>query len=79
MNTAGSDGFGQTVVRIVLVFWEYLFPLFDETSRNRLGTDVHEPPLVQLIIGKVHLATLYRLKNILGPRNEQPDYRTLFF
>ena len=54
------------------------FPAFDQTRRDRLCADVHQAPLIQLVIGKINVAPLDRIQNVLRPRNEKPDNRALF-
>ncbi len=55
---------------------EILFPMFDQAWRNRLGADVHQPPLVELIHVKLDLAVIQSQKKILCPGNQKPYDRT---
>ena len=72
MYAAGSDGLGKAVVGIILMIREVILPVFDQTLGNRLGTDVHQPPLIQLVILQLQLAVIDGQKKILCPRNQQP-------
>ena len=78
VHTAGSDGFGEAVVGVVLVVGEVAEPAADEAGRNRLGTDVHEAPLVQIVVGKVDAAGVHSVEQVLRPRNEKPHDGALF-
>ena len=46
MNTPWPDRLGQTVIGIILVVREILQPAADKRLRYRLGTDVHQTPLI---------------------------------
>ena len=48
VDAAGADGFAETVVGIVLVVGEVLQPVLDKGGGDRLGPDVHQPPLGEL-------------------------------
>ena len=56
MYTTRSDGFRQTIVGIILMIGEDALPLFDQTLGNGLCTDVHQTPLIQLIIFQIYFA-----------------------
>ena len=79
MDGARADGFAEAVVRVVVVMREDCLPAFDEAGRHGLGTDVHEPPLVELVVGQFDFAAVDGIENILRPWNEQPDDRALLF
>ena len=54
MDTAGSDGFGQAIVGVVLMVGEDGLSPGDEAGGNGLGTDVHQPPLIQTVLVQVN-------------------------
>ena len=56
---------------------ENLFPLGDQAARDGLGADVHEAPLVELVVLEPDRALLEREKDVLHPRHEQPHDRAL--
>ena len=78
MDTAGADGFGKTVVGVVLVMGEDLPPPSHQAGRNGLRADVHQTPLIQIIVIQVHLAGLDGVQQILCPGHQQPDDGALF-
>ena len=78
MDAAGADGFGQTVVGVVLMMGENIFPAADQTGRYGLCTDVHQAPTVQLIFGKINVAPVNGIQDILGPRHQKPYDGSLF-
>ena len=78
MYASRSDGLTQAIIGIILVFREILLPSAYETLWYRLGTDVHQPPLIQLIIFQFYLSTVQCQQDILGPRNQQPHNGTFF-
>ncbi len=45
VNAAGADGFGETVVGVILMVGKVLLPALDERRGHGLGADVHETPL----------------------------------
>ncbi len=75
MNAARTDGFRQAVVGVVVVVWKMFFPAFDQTGRHRLRADVHQPPLVELIIFRLNVSPLDGVQNVLRPRHQKPDNR----
>ena len=79
MDGAWADGFAEAVVCIVVMMWEDLLPTFDKTGRHRLRANVHEPPLIKLVIGKDDFAAVDGVENVLRPWDEQPDDRALLF
>ena len=79
MHRAGADGFAQTVVGVVIVFREDALPAFDQARRHGLRADVHQPPLVELVIFQLDLAAVDGVQNVLRPWDQQPDDRALFF
>ena len=72
VHAARARGLGQAVVGVVLVMREDGLPLLDEALGNRLGADVHEAPLVELVILKLDGALLDGKEDVLGPRHKQP-------
>ena len=72
MDTAGPEGFRQAVIGVVLMMRENLSPLCDEALGDRLRADMHQAPLVELVILNRELALLKSKKDILRPRNKQP-------
>ena len=78
MDTAGSEGFGQAVVCVVFVVREIFQPVLDHGGRDRLCADVHQAPLVQLIVFKLHAAIVDGIQDILCPGHEKPYHRTFF-
>ena len=78
MNSAGTDRFGKSVIRIIFVIRKDFFPPLYKTGRNGLCTYVHESPLIKFVIFKFELASVDSLQNILSPRNEQPHDSALF-
>ena len=58
VHAAGTGGLRQTVVGVVLMRREYLLPAPDEALRNGLSADVHEAPLVELVIRGIDRALL---------------------
>ena len=48
MDAARAGGLRQTVVGVVLVVGEVLQPVLDKGGGDRLGPDVHQPPLGEL-------------------------------
>ena len=75
---AGADGFGKAVVRVVLMVGEVAEPAADEAGRHGLGADVHEAPLVEIVVGKVDAACVHGVQQVLRPRHEQPHDGALF-
>ena len=59
MNTAGAYGLGESVVGVVAVVGEVFFPPFNKARRHGLCAYVHKPPLTQIVVVKVYVATLY--------------------
>ena len=79
MDTSRSDRFTETVVCVVAVIGEYLFPAADQGRRNGLRTDVHQSPLFQLVLLKRQFASVQCIQNVLSPRDQQPYDRNMFF
>ena len=77
VDAAGAYGFAQAVVGVIQMVREYALPALDKARRHGLSADMHQSPLVELIIFKVYLARVDSVKDILRPRHEQPDYRAL--
>ena len=73
VHAARTDGFAQTVVRVVLVIREILLPTVNQTLRNRLCADVHQPPLRKLVVLQMDSAIVQCLQNVQCPRHQQPD------
>ena len=70
MYASRSDGFTQTIVCIVFMIWEVLFPVFDQTWWYRLCSNMHQSPLIQVIICNVHFFIIKRKQKILCPRHQ---------
>ena len=79
MHTTGSDGLGKPVVGIVLLIGKIGEPALDQTLRHRLGTDMHQPQLIQLVVLQVQLSAVQRKEQVLGPGHQQPKNGTLLF
>ena len=77
VDTARASGLGQAVVGVVLVVGEILLPAADERGGHGLGADVHQLPLVQLVVGQLDVAPVQSVQNILRPGHQQPDDGTL--
>ena len=77
VHTARSNRLAESIVCIVLVMREHLFPPLYQALRHRLRTDVHQPPLGKLIILQPDIAPVYRIQNVLRPRHEKPHNRAL--
>ena len=77
MHAAGAGRFGEAVVCVVLMLREIILPVPDQGGRNRLGADMHQPPLIQFIVGNLQLAPVEGIQDILRPRNQQPHDRAL--
>ena len=73
VNASGADRLGKTVVCVIFVVREVLLPTLDEARGDGLRADVHQPPLVELVFIKIDLAAVDGVKNVLRPRNEQPN------
>ena len=43
MYRAWSDRFAQTIISVILMMRKICFPALNQTWRNRLGADVHQP------------------------------------
>lgn len=67
MYTSRSDRLTQTIVRVVFVIWEVFFPMFDQTWRYRLCSDMHQSPLLQIIICNVQFFVVKCKQKILRP------------
>ena len=77
MDAARTRGFGKAVIRIIIMVREIFHPVLDQAGRNRLGTDMHEPPLAQLIFIHFQAAVVQSRQNVLSPGHKQPDDGTL--
>ena len=78
MYTAGTYGFTQPIVGVIQMMWEMFFPALDQTGRNRLGSDVHQPPLLQQIMLHIHFPGIDGVQKILRPWHQKPHNGTLF-
>ena len=76
MDAAGPGRFGKAVVGVVLVVREPLLPAFNQGRGDRLGADVHQPPLGKLVILQPDFPTVDGVEDVLGPGNQQPDNGT---
>ena len=72
VHAAGAGALGEAVVGIVFVMREHLLPSADEALGHGLRADVHEAPLVELVVGQVDLAALDGGEDVLRPGHEQP-------
>ena len=73
-----SDGFAEAVVGVVVVLREDGLPALDEAGRDRLRADVHQTPLVELVVLQLDVAAVDGVQDVLRPRHEQPDDRAVF-
>ena len=48
-------------------------PAADQAGRHRLRADVHQPPLVQLVVLQLQFTAVQRIQQVLGPGHEKPD------
>ena len=53
VDSAWSDGFTKSVIGVILMMRKVFLPVLDQAWRNRLGTNVHQSPLRQLVIFKL--------------------------
>ena len=74
----GTDGFGKTVVGIVLLVGENFQPTADQRLRNGLCPDVHQSPAGEVILGQIDFSPLDGVENVLGPGHQKPDDGALF-
>ena len=72
VDAAGADGFAEAVIGVILVMGEIFHPPLDEHGRHRLGADVHEPPLIQLVVLQLHVPAVQSVQDVLGPGDQQP-------
>ena len=72
MDAPRAGGFRQAVIGIVLMVGEVLQPVFDKGGRDRLGADVHQPPLGQMIVPNLQVAPVQGRQDVLGPGDQQP-------
>ena len=78
MDAPRAGGLGQAVVGVIEVVGEVFLPPADEGGRHRLGADVHELPLVQLVIRQLHVPPVQSVQDLLGPGHQEPDQGTPF-
>ena len=69
---ARAGRLGKTVVGVVLMLGEVFLPVTDQRRRYGLCADVHESPLIELIIGKLDFSAVKGIKDILSPRYQKP-------
>ncbi|OQC53675.1 MAG: hypothetical protein BWX55_00930 [Deltaproteobacteria bacterium ADurb.Bin022] len=79
MDTPRPDGFRKAVIGVVFMYGKIFFPAFNQAGRNRLCADVHQPPLIELVIFQLDVTAFDGVQNILRPRNQQPHDGNLFF
>ena len=72
VDGTGADRFAEPVIGVVVVVREDALPAFDQARRHRLGADVHQPPLVEVIVFEFYFAAVDRVKDVLRPRYQQP-------
>ena len=75
VHAARAHRLREAVVGVVVVMGEDLAPAADQALRDGLGADVHEAPLVQVVVGEPHRALLDGHEDVLRPRHEQPHDR----
>ena len=73
VHAAGTRRLGEAVIGVVLLVGEVVQPALDQALGHRLRADVHEAPLVQVVVLEPQLAALDRRQDVLHPRHEQPD------
>ena len=78
MYTARSDRLGKAVVGIVIVLGENLLPAMDQARRDRLRTDMHQTPAIQIVFGQIHIPAVNGIENVLRPGDQQPNDAALF-
>ena len=74
VHRARSDGFAEAVVGVVVVLREDGLPALDEAGRHGLRADVHQAPLVELVVLQLHVAAFDGVQDVLRPRHEQPHH-----
>ena len=72
VDAARAGGLGQAVVGVVLVVGEIAHPVLDEGGGHRLGADVHQPPLGQLIVLQLQIPPVQGGQDVLAPGHQQP-------
>ena len=72
VDAARAGGLGQAVVGVVLVVGEVAHPVLDEGGGHRLGADVHQPPLGQLVVLQLQVTPVQGGQNVLAPGHQQP-------
>ena len=77
VDTARAGGLGQAIVGIILMVGEILPPPPDQGGRDWLGANVHQTPLVQLVVRQLNLSPVQRVQNVLRPRNQKPYHCAL--
>ncbi len=50
MHASRTDGFTEAIVGVVLVIWKISFPSADQALGHRLRPDMHQTPLLQIIV-----------------------------
>ena len=50
VNAPWTDRLTQPIIGVILMMGEIFLPAADERRRDRLGADVHQPPLVQSVV-----------------------------
>ena len=78
MDAAGAEGFAQAVVGVILMMREMLLPAGDQTRRDGLRADVHQPPLVKHVVLFFELTALQLDQDILRPGDKEPYDGALF-
>ena len=72
MHAAGAHRLREAVVGVVVVVREDRAPALDEARGDRLRPDVHEAPLVEVVVLQPHRPLLDGHEDVLRPRHEQP-------
>ena len=58
---------------------EDLLPVLNKAGRYGLCPDMHQPPLIELVVGKGNISVFNGDQDILGPGYQEPDNRGFFF
>ena len=72
VDATGTAGLREAVVGVVLLVGEDLEPAVHQALGHRLGANVHEAPLVEVVVGQRDRALLDGEKDVLRPGDEQP-------
>ena len=73
VNAARAGGLGQAVVGVILVVREIGQPVADQRGGDRLGPDVHQPPLGEPVVLQLQVPPVQGGQDVLAPGHQQPD------